>query len=211
VIDQILKIRELDPTPNDLYISFVDDLFTHDRNRTLSLCDEIIKLGFSFTWSCNTRVDMVDEELLSCMYRAGCRSILFGIETCDEKVNHSIGKRLNLSRAANNILIVKATGIRVREMFILGLPGETSESLSKISEFVLTTMPHEVRLSFLSVFPGTVLWERKEDFGLKVLSTSWSELGLNYPSCETSELPASMLYTNYLKMSAEFAALGILT
>jgi anaerobic magnesium-protoporphyrin IX monomethyl ester cyclase len=90
------EIKEIRERYKINYITFVDDIFTLNRERTIKLCDEIKK--FDVIWDCETRVDMVNEQLLKTMANAGCQSIFFGVESGDQNILNNMGKGITVEQ-----------------------------------------------------------------------------------------------------------------
>lgn len=185
-------------------VSFSDDAFTYDKNRIIEICREIRKRGYSFYWSCNARIDQVDEELIDIMWDSGCTALLFGIESCDDDVIRKTNKKLDIEKARRIIKYAIAKGISVREMFILGLPGETNNSCIQIEKFMQDTKPNEVRFGMLSLFPGTPLATRSNVFGLTQTAISWSEYDLLKPSCKSITFSQDDVYKEYLRLTMQY-------
>jgi anaerobic magnesium-protoporphyrin IX monomethyl ester cyclase len=145
-------------------ISFVDDNFTMQNDRVFKLCDEIKKRKLSIDWGCSARVDQVTENLLKTMKEAGCKDIFFGIESASQRVLDLVNKRFTLKQAKNAVKKAEEIGIRTHCSFIIGLPGETSRSLSKMMSFIDEAKPTgRVLPNVLEVLPGTELMERKNE------------------------------------------------
>lgn len=182
-------------------ISFSDDAFTCNRQRIIKLCNRIISENVKIVWACSTRVDLVDRELLDIMYKAGCRAVLFGIESCCNETLKKVGKKIDIERAEKAINLAKEVGMKVKEMFILGLPYETKESTEKIEEFVRKTKPDEVRFGMLSIYPGTPIWNNSEKYGINLLTRNWGDYDLLRPTSENSQMSGTEIYEQYIKLT----------
>jgi len=142
-------------------IGFIDPIFPLFREDGLDFCAEMIKRGLNrkVVWICETRVDTVDRELLRAMAGAGCRRILYGIESGEQKKINNIQKNFSLNIARQTIQDTKKEGIQTVGFFMLGLPGDTSESINKTIRF-----SQEINLDFAKFaiavpFPGSKLYE----------------------------------------------------
>ena len=128
VYDEICYLR-------DMYgmrkFFLADDTFTIDKNRVIGLCRYLISDERKVEWTCVTRADTIDEELLHYMRDAGCIEISCGIESANEDIQKIMGKNLDLHKVKKNALIIKKIGIKLRCSFIFGIPGE-SGSIPKI-------------------------------------------------------------------------------
>jgi len=136
-----------------------DDTFTVNRKRVLEFCDKLIKENLDINWDCNTRVDIIDEELLKKMKAAGCNGIKVGIETGNERVLKLINKRTTLSQAREAARLFRRVGIHWTGYFMMGLPSETKEEIYQTLKFMKELKPDFASLSVYEPFPGTDLFE----------------------------------------------------
>lgn len=116
----------------------IDQLFTNNRDFVMELCTQMIKENFSFSWSCQTRVDQIDSELVQVMKRAGCQGIWIGVENVTDEVLAINQKGTSRSQILKCMEIVKAADINFNMFFMLGMPGETRESLTELYNFIAT-------------------------------------------------------------------------
>ena len=140
-------------------IQLLDDTFTVAKKRFREFCELLSETDFRITWSCNSRVDSVDDELLKLMKATGCHSISYGIESGDEEMLERIKKRISLDQARTAIALTKKYGITCRASFMFGNPGETWETMQKTVQFALETMPDFVVFNIIRPYPGTEVYE----------------------------------------------------
>jgi len=146
-------------------ISFVDDNFTMQKARVYELCREIRGRKLSLKWGCSTRVDLLDEALLKTMNACGCEDIFFGIESASQEVLDAIKKRFKVQQAKEMVKAAERLGVKTHCSFILGLPGESAESLDSMIEFLEETKPTgRVLPNILDILPGTELYEKKGEY-----------------------------------------------
>jgi radical SAM superfamily enzyme YgiQ (UPF0313 family) len=146
------------------------DTFTADRQYVLDICGAIAASGLNIRWTCNSRVDTVDREMLEAMKKAGLWMISYGLESGDQGVLDRCGKRISLGQSRQAVSMAKQLGIRVSGHFILGLPGDTPQTLRQTLGFALGLPLDIVQFYAAAVFPGTRLhteavemnWLRKE-------------------------------------------------
>ena len=139
---------------------FQDDSLTIRRNHTIEFCQELLKRSKKFYWAGYTRVDLVDEELLKLMARAGCYSLTFGIESGNEKLrNDVIGKHFSNDKVKKAILLCKKYGIDADGFFMFGHPGETKEQVRETIGFILENPFNIIGVSIATPFPGSRLWD----------------------------------------------------
>ena len=129
------------------------DTFTADRGYVIEFCTNILKKDLHIGWTCNSRVDTVDEILLNTMKRAGCWMISFGIESGDQTILEKCGKKTTVEQCRNAVRMAKTAGIRTAAHFVLGLPGETPRTLEKTIKLALELDPEVVQFYCAVPFP----------------------------------------------------------
>lgn len=137
---------------------FIDDLFTIDVRRLEKILDYFIDQRLDFRWRCLARVDRVTPDLLKKMYRAGCRQIHYGIESGNDEVLRKTAKHINLQQVRDAVRWTEEAGIRSKGYFILGLPGDTEDTMEETIEFAASLELTEAMFSIATPFPGTRLW-----------------------------------------------------
>lgn len=171
-------------------VCFDDDLFTRQRSHVLGVCQEINKRGLKFRLYLFARVDTVDEPVLRELRSVGCSMICFGLESGNQKILDKAHKKITLAKVRQAIEICQQVGISPFGSFILGLPGETPETMAETLTFAQSlSIPYGFHL--LAPFPGTRIRERASDYGLKILTDDWSLYDADHAVTETAELPAS--------------------
>jgi len=174
-------------------IFFDDDTFTIGRSRVISLCDEIERRGLDVVWTCMGRVDTVDAEVLSRMYRAGCRKIKFGVETGSPDVMDRIRKRIDLDRVPEAFRAARDAGIEVHGTFMVGLPGETRETVRETIEMACALPMDTVQFSIATPFPGTEFFDECDRNGWLV-TRDWRHYDgrygavVSYPQLSKTEI-----------------------
>ena len=168
-------------------ISLADDLFTAQKKRCLYICDEIIRRGIKQRWSSFARVDTVSKELLEKMNEAGCSDICFGVESGKPEILKTIKKGISLDQVVKAVEMCQEAGISPLASFILGLPGETAETLKETVEFALKLNSLGARHGYhhLSPFPGTEIREESDRYGITILTDDWSKYHANKAIVET--------------------------
>lgn len=132
-----------------------DDTFTANKKRALEICREIRRRNLQFLWSCDTRVDVLDEELLLEMRRAGCERLSLGVESGSDRILNNIDKKISAEEITAAAEMAKSVGIQVRFYMMLGNRGETVETFQETLRFLERTRPHQYVFSCLSIYPGT--------------------------------------------------------
>jgi len=147
------------------HVTFYDDLFTYDRPRIVELCTKLAEQPLGVTFSCDVRVNHVDDELIRLLKDAGCYQAAFGIESGDPAVlkMHRRDPRLeNYMRVASSF---KKVGIRVKGLFIMGLPGENEVAIRRTMDLALSLPLDEVNVSKFTPFPGAPLYGKVREQG----------------------------------------------
>lgn len=177
-------------------IHFEADLFTANREQVVGLCQAILDEGINIRWTCNSRVDFVDQALLNQMAEAGCWMIAWGIESGSPEILRRARKGITPDRVAHTLRMAKAAGIRNYGYFIIGLPGETKETINQTIAFS-KSLPLDFALFHIAVpYPGTPLWfEALENGWLRV--RRWEDFDmynscvLSYPNLSAEQLQAA--------------------
>jgi len=147
-------------------ISFKDDTFTANKPRVLAICDGIRKRHLEFIWSCDTRADHLDDELLFEMRRSGCMRISVGVESASNIILKNIKKRLSLERLFDVTRAAKKCGIQIRYYMMVGNRGETQETFQQSLDFIDRAKPNQFVFSQLHLYPGTEEFDIFEKQGL---------------------------------------------
>jgi len=140
-------------------IKFYDDSFTLQKKRVIELCDELVKRKIDVPWSCETRVDLVDEELLRVMKRAGCYMIEYGVESANKDMLEKMKKGISPQQVTRAFEATRAVGIQTVAYFMLGYPGETWDTVRETIEFAKRIEPDFAQFSVATPFPGTEFYE----------------------------------------------------
>jgi tetratricopeptide (TPR) repeat protein len=140
------------------YFNFRDDTFTTNKARVLNFCEEIESSGMYPLWGCQSRTDLIDEERLVAMARAGCEFIQFGVEHGSEEMLKALGKDADLELVYSALSAVRKVGVTFGIYLITGIPGETMEDVAKSEALIDRVLPHDVQISPLAVYPGTRLY-----------------------------------------------------
>ena len=160
-------------------ISFYDDTFTAFKDNVKEFCGRIIQERIDITWSCMSRIDCIDEEILKLMKRAGCHQIGYGLESASPEILQNIRKPLALDLAKKVVALTKQAGIDVRGMFMLGNPGETEETLRRTIEFAIELDPDLVIFNITTPYPGTEMYEWAKASGY-LKAADWDEYDLSH-------------------------------
>lgn len=152
------EIRLLDEKFGVKEIKFYDDVFTLDRKRTIAICMQLKEQGIDIPWACETRVDLVDGELLGVMKDAGCYMIAYGVESGNQGILDSLRKGITLEQAIGAFKLTHDAGIETVAYFMIGSPGETPETIKDTIDFARKLDPDFVQFSMTTPYPGTELY-----------------------------------------------------
>ena len=136
-------------------IAIKDDTFTIDPQRVLAICRGIRRRRLDFMWSCETRADCLDEELLLAMRAAGCKRISIGVESASQRILKNVRKQITLSQVLDATRAAKKVGLQVRFYMMAGNRGETLRTFRQSLDFIQTAKPNQYVFSQLHLYPGT--------------------------------------------------------
>ncbi|MBJ94424.1 MAG: hypothetical protein CMP23_08080 [Rickettsiales bacterium] len=142
-----------------------DDTFTWDRDRVLEFCAGLIERNHDLTWRCFATANTVDEELVRTMAEAGCAQICFGFESGDESMLARSGKATTVEQGRNAAHWVHEAGMEVAGTFLVGMEGETAESINRSISFAKATALDYVQVNVATPLPGTSFGRRQNKKG----------------------------------------------
>jgi radical SAM superfamily enzyme YgiQ (UPF0313 family) len=122
-------------------VEFYDATFGTRPHEARELCRLLSNAGRSVSWSCNSRCDLLSDDLLAAMAQAGCRRILFGVESGDQRILDATGKNQDLAQVRETFVACRKHGIETIASFIIGLPGETPETVQRTIDLALELRP----------------------------------------------------------------------
>ena len=154
VAAEMKKAMEYWPWVKEFF--FDDDTFNIQKARTIELCEKLKPL--KMTWSCTSRVT-TDYETLKAMKEAGCRLLIVGYESGDPQILKNIKKGATVERARQFTKDCKKLGLLVHGDFILGLPGETKETIRRTIDFAKELDVETIQVSVAHAYPGTELYD----------------------------------------------------
>ena len=140
-------------------IVIYDDLFTLNKKRVIEISQGIIERDLKIDWKCEGRVDIVDEETLRWMKRAGCSVIAYGVESGNQKGLDYLNKRTTVEDVRRAFILTHKAGIKTMAYFILGIPVETYDEALHTIDFSRKIKTDYAQFSILSPFPGTKLYK----------------------------------------------------
>jgi hopanoid biosynthesis associated radical SAM protein HpnJ len=190
VIAEVKQIQRDFPQMKELF--FDDDTFTDNLPRAEAIARELGKLGV--TWSCNAKAN-VPRDTLEVLAANGLRLLLVGYESGNQQILHNIKKGMRIETARQFTKDCHDLGIKIHGTFILGLPGESQETIRETIQFAKDINPHTIQVSLAAPYPGTFLYDQAVENGW--LDISNAELiddhgiqiaPLHYPNLSHTEI-----------------------
>jgi hopanoid biosynthesis associated radical SAM protein HpnJ len=163
-VEHVLGEMERIPTsfPQVKEVFFDDDTFTDDRPRAEEIAHGMGRLGL--TWSCNAKAN-VPYETLKVMREHGLRLLLVGYESGSQQILTNIKKGVKVERARQFTKDCRDLGITIHGTFIVGLPGETRETIQETIRYAKEINPHTIQVSIAAPYPGTALYRQAKENG----------------------------------------------
>jgi hopanoid biosynthesis associated radical SAM protein HpnJ len=190
VIDEMKWAKAAFPEVKEFF--FDDDTFTDDLPRAEAIARELGKLGV--TWSCNAKAN-VPRATLKVLRDNGLRLLLVGYESGNQQILHNIKKGMRVDVAKRFAKDCRELGIRIHGTFILGLPGETPETIKETIEFAKEVNPHTLQVSLAAPYPGTFLYKQAlengwlDDANGDLVNEDGRQIApLNYPGLSHTEI-----------------------
>jgi hopanoid biosynthesis associated radical SAM protein HpnJ len=211
VIEEIALAKRVFPQVKEFF--FDDDTFTDDAPRAEAIAKELGKLGI--TWSCNAKAN-VSRSTLKVLKEGGLRLLLVGYESGNQQILHNIKKGMRVDVARRFTQDCHDLGIVIHGTFILGLPGETKETIQETIRFAREINPHTIQVSLAAPYPGTSLYRQAIQEGW--LDAKHAELvdangvqiaPLHYPHLSHTEIFDSVetFYRKFYFRSGKIAAI----
>jgi hopanoid biosynthesis associated radical SAM protein HpnJ len=179
-----------DNFPEIKEVFFDDDTFNYKASRTIELCAKLKPLNM--TWSCTSRVT-TDYDTLKAMKEAGCRLLIVGYESGDPQILKNIKKGATIDMAERFTANCKKLGLLVHGDFIVGLPGESRESIRKTIDFAKKLDNETIQVSIAHPYPGTEFYDYAKKNNLISIGNMTDEVGhqlpkVIYPGLDEAEL-----------------------
>ena len=172
VIDEIKLVLEL----GFQSVFFGDDTFPADKQRTFNLCNEIIKRGLKFDWTCNMRVIDVEPHLIKLMHQAGMYRTFIGYESFDEETLTRFKKGSNVDMQIKAAEILRAEGVELHSSMIVGGANDTEDSVIRNVEFLRSVIrPTIATFNTIELRPGTDAYLHPEKYGYHISNKYWYE------------------------------------
>jgi anaerobic magnesium-protoporphyrin IX monomethyl ester cyclase len=190
VVDELEQLAQL----GFAQINIADDLFTAKKSHAYAVCDEIIRRGLSVRWVSFANVNTVDVPLLTRMREAGCTTVSFGFESADLDILKTVKKGIRPAGMLAAVHACREAGVLATGSFIVGLPGETADTLARTQAFAdeLAELGAQCGFHMLAPFPGTAVREQAEQYQLQIFTDDWSQYHANFPITQTPGAPREL-------------------
>jgi anaerobic magnesium-protoporphyrin IX monomethyl ester cyclase len=162
IVDEIKQVKK-DYGTN--YFTFFDDVFGLDKKRAIELCNTMADAKLGVRWDCLTRSNLVSDELLISMKRAGCVKVDMGVESGSNKILKDTKKGLTTEQILTGGELIKKHGLFLYAFFMVGLPTETEEDAKMTIEFLEKLKPHWAGISIFTPIPGTGIYKQLQAEG----------------------------------------------
>ncbi|MDQ1334548.1 MAG: anaerobic magnesium-protoporphyrin monomethyl ester cyclase [Thermodesulfobacteriota bacterium] len=183
------------------HINIYDDLFTAHRRRIQELCERLISRPLGMQFNCAVRVGHADNDLLHMLKDAGCLQVSLGIESGDPQQIEVFKEGVSLEAVRDTVRRIQATGLRAKGLFMMGLPGDTEDSILRTGDFVMSLGLDDMNMSKFTPFPGAPVWSTIFDQG--TFDNDWRKMNcLNFvfiPKGIASKERLDELYNRFVK------------
>lgn len=166
-VDNILdEIAQVQKNFGSKQFMFKDDSFTLRNKRIKELCEQLLHRKVGILWESTTRLDLIDDDLIKLMKKAGCNRIGVGVESGDEEMLKIYNKKLNKDKIRKGIEVLNRNNMFWTGYFMMGLPMERKEQMLRTLEFMKELSPPYSAIGIYKPYPGTRIFEMAEDLGL---------------------------------------------
>ncbi|MBI2504423.1 MAG: B12-binding domain-containing radical SAM protein [Candidatus Latescibacteria bacterium] len=166
VEDVLAEVAQVQTEYGTRQFLFKDDSFTVNHKRVTSLCEEILRRGMVFSWEITTRADLLSEELVRLIKRAGCNRVAVGVESGDDEVLKIHEKGLDKEELRSAARLLKRHGMFWTGYFMMALPMEREEQILKTLAFMRELDPAYASVGVYKPYPGTGLFQEAVELGL---------------------------------------------
>jgi len=149
-----------------------DDSLTTHKKRCLEFCNLLQKLNIA--WKCSARADSLDPEICETLMDAGCKEVAVGLESGDQRVLNFIGKRTNMKATIQGCEYANDAGLKLRGMFITGLPGEREDTPELTIEYIQDLNLNMICLFLFTPLPGSPIWNDPKKYNCEILTKDFT-------------------------------------
>ncbi len=176
-------------------IFFRDEIFTASKERVMKICEGILSEKLNISWVCSSRVNTIDKEMMQAMKKAGCHMVRFGVESGVQELLNNVKKGIKIEDTKKVFQWARETGMDTHAHMMIGIPGETRETLEQTMRFLKEICPTTVTFGILTPYAGTELFDK--------MRARHPEMG-DGTSMDISKLHTHAFYNEYFtKLSPE--------
>lgn len=199
-INQLLKEFELLHNKYGLNknIVIVDNLFTGNKKTVMDFCDILEKKQLNVKWSCDARIDDLDEELCRKMYKAGCSAFFVGLESGCETTLNLIGGKPKKEVVIQKLQMIRDIGIMVNGSFIIGMPWETEEMILETINYAVNLPLYSCEFSFATPFKQTQLFKQLSEYDAEIVDYNFDHWDGRTPVMKIKGITRKRLVELYL-------------
>ena len=162
-------------------VEFWDDTFTLKRKWTVELCEAMVSEKLNLSWWCNTRADLLDEEILKTMKAAGCTALHVGVETGSDRTLEYLNRKMSLEDVHEASRLLEKAHMTWFAYFMFGFPHETVEDIMQTRKMMHELSAAYLTLSIFNPYPGTALFEECKKLGLISENPDWGRFSHQSP------------------------------
>lgn len=204
-VESVIDETEYDLSLGARALYFCDDTFSLNSERLIAMCEIMQKRGLHtrLHWSCDTRVNKVNEEMLRAMKAAGCWMVSFGAESGNDEILKHSKKGIKVEDTEKAFALARKVGLKTFMLLVFGLPFETEETIQDTMDMMLRINPDYVSIGILVPFPGTeaLAMAKNRYAGLRLVSEDWKNFGKHMgEALELEKIPQRRL--KYLQSAA---------
>lgn len=184
-------------------VAIMDDVFTVSKERVLEFCELLLAKPLDIQWLCFARVDIVDEELLTTMKKAGCWQVMYGIENFDQSVLNGINKGVELQQIFDAAAWTKKANLEMRVCMMVGNVGDTSEIVDRNIELLKGIDPDYISVAILTPFPGHDIYNWALEHG-RISTFDWNLYYGSLPILEIDTMSSQEIVSAFRRMTFRF-------
>lgn len=158
VLEELREIASMGYT----MVRFMDSTFTLNREHAMRICELMKKEGLDFSWSCETRADSLDNDLLRTLADSGCNLLCLGVDSGSQRVLDETQRKMRVAVVKAAFRKIREHGMSTRAYVTFGFPGESEKSVRETVKLLREIQPDQILLSLATAYPGTELWNMKQ-------------------------------------------------
>ena len=173
-------------------MQIIDDTMTASIRRLNAILDLLLEKKLDMIWACESRVDVVTKELLEKMYRAGCRSLQFGVEAGNQEMLDCLKKNITLEQIRNAFRWCNELGISSASCLIIGQPFDTKETIEQTVRLgiELQELGAQIVFSISTPYPGTYMYDHTDEFDLEIIDEDFDDYTTQHAVYNSKHLSA---------------------